>query len=657
MRALLMIGLSVALSAQAPPRRAAPDGALLAASEGGGQVRLLIWLPMKSPLPVGGWQVQDAGGQVLVPVLKAGDPEALKAVPPEEALEAGKMYGEILAEKDEGKRRMLALNALVEAGNRPVLGRALGLACTVTGQPLGRRAYTVVGLDASGKAVGPRIASAELDAGVASPLPKAPIGLRAEAGKESVRLFWSVVDGGEIPVVDYRVQRGEKLLTSQPNILGIWDPAKPAFEDREAPGDQASEYRVWAVDVFGRRGPDVAAGVFFPDPATLRPPTELSARSEAGANLLNFKPSPTRRSAGILVERALTPSGPFELVTPKPLPATATNFSDGSVGGGATYYYRLRVVDADGNVGDPGAVSYVIARSKERPASPLGLAVKASALGNVLTWQLPEFPLAGYMVERRLGEGVWTRLGKELVQGGKLEDLLTDDVSGAISYRVSAITLDNLASDPCAAISVIRENLAAPQAPLIQGVDGADGKVLLRFRPAAPEERTAQILVLRSVRRPEEQSAERYGLELVIGDPLPATAREFTDVWVDPGETYRYRLVAVSPEGVRSAFAPGAETRVSPPPVPEPPLPALRIVETPFRHVQVKLASIPEGFRAFLHRKAPGEKVWTEIQGPFQDLEVVDPRPVTGRVQYRIHLEDSRGLTGRSGQVVELEIN
>jgi hypothetical protein len=72
--------------------------------------------------------------------------------------------------------------------------------------------------------------------------------------------------------------------------------------------------------------------------------------------------------------------------------------------------------------------------------------------------------------------------------------------------------------------------------------------------------------------------------------------------------------------------------------------------------VQVKLIALPEGFRAFLHRKAPGERVWTEVQGPFQDLEVVDPRPVTGRVQYRIHLEDSRGLTGRSGQPVELEI-
>jgi hypothetical protein len=566
------------------------------------------------------------------------------------------MHGEIVAEKDEGKRRLLALNALVEAGNRPELGRALGLACALAGQPLGRRTFTVIGLDGAGKIVGPRLVSVEVDPGLVAPLPKAPTGMRAEAGKEAVRLFWSPVDGGDIPVVDYRIQRGEQVLTPRPNILGVWDPGKPAFEDREAPGDQASEYRVWAVDVFGRRGPDVAVGVFFPDPATLRPPTALSARSETGANVLTFKPSPTRRSAGILVERALTPSGPFELVTPKSLAPTTTNFADGSVGGGATYYYRLRAVDADGNVGDPGTNAYVIARSKGRPVPPAGLVVKASPLGNMLTWQLPEVPMAGFLVERRLGEGVWTRLGKDLAPSGKQEDLLTDDVSGTLSYRISAITLDNLVSDPCEAVSVLRENLAAPQPPVLQGVDGAEGRVQLRFRPAAPEERTAQFLVLRSLRRTEAQNGERYGLELVIGDPLPASAREFTDVWVDPGETYRYRLVAISPEGVRSLVAPGVEARVSPPPVPEPPVPVLRLVATPFRHVQVKLIALPEGFRAFLHRKAPGERVWTEVQGPFQDLEVVDPRPVTGRVQYRIHLEDSRGLTGRSGQPVELEI-
>jgi len=656
MRALLLIGLSVALSAQAPPRRAAPDGALLVVSEGGGQVRLLIWPPSKAPIPAGGWRVEAGDGKPLLPVLKAGDPEAMKGVPPQEALEMGRMHGEIAAEKDEGKRRMLLLNALVEAGNRPELGRAFGLACTLTGQPLGRRAYAVVGLDASGKSVGPRLVSAEVEAGQASPLPKAPIGLRAEAGKEAVRLFWSPVDGGDIPVVDYRIQRGEQILTPKPNILGVWDPTKPAFEDREAPGDQASEYRVWAVDVFGRPGPDAAVGVFFPDPATLRPPAGLTVRSEAGVNLLAFKPSPTRRSAGILVERAFLPDGPFELITARPLAPATVNFSDGSVGGGATYHYRLRAVDADGNVGDPSASVYVIARSKGRPASPTGLAVKASPLGNVLTWQVSETPLAGYLVERQLGDGVWIRLGEGLTQGGKREDLLTEDVSGTLSYRVSAITLDNLVSEYSEVVSVVRENLAAPQPPVLQGVDGSDGKVVLRFRPAAPEERTAHFLVLRSVRRAEEGSPDRYGMELVIGDPLPATARDFTDVWVDPGATYRYRLAAVSPEGVRSTLAPGVETRVSPPPIPEPPVPILRMVETPFRHVQVKLGEIPEGFRAFLHRRAPGEKTWSEVQGPFRELEVVDPRPVRGRVEYRIHLEDLGGLAGRSGQPVVLEV-
>lgn len=656
MRAILASLLCLTLQAQTPARKPPSDGVLLAASEGHGQVRLLIWPPLKSPIPAGGWQIQDATGKVLVPLLKAGEPDALKALPPEEALETVKVQSELQSETDPGKRRLLALNALLSAGNRPELGRALGLACALADQPLGRRSFVAVGLDSSGKIVGPRLTSAEVDPGLPSPLPEAPDGLRAAASKEAVQLFWQPVPSGDIPIIDYRVQRGDLVLTPTPNVMGYWDTGKPAFEDHEAPGDQSSEYRVWAVDVFGRRGPDRTVGVFFPDPRTLRPPADVKAQALEGQNQLNFRPSPTRRSAGILVERALTPSGPFELLTTQPLSPTATSFTDGAVGGGATYYYRLRVSDADGNVGDPGPTVYAIARSKGRPAPPAGLAVVESPAGHLLTWQPSETLLAGYLVERRRGDGEWARLDSQLVKGTRFEDVLTQEASGRFSYRLMAITLDNLQSDPCAPVTLERANLLPPEAPVFLGVDGAGGQVRLSFRPAAPEERTASLLVLRSIRKSREEGEQAFGIELVVGDPLPGNTRSFTDAWVDPGETYRYRLVALSPEGVRSAMAQGVEVRVSPPPVPEPPAPALKLVDQPFRCIQVSLPPVPEGFRAFLHRKAPGEKVWSEIQGPFREQEVVDPRPVSGRVQYRIHFEDDHGLVGRSGPAVEVVI-
>lgn len=650
MRTLLLLSLPVLLAAQAP-RRSAPDGALLAVSDGGGKVRLLVWPPQNTPPPAGGWQVLDEGGRVLVPRLQAGDPEALKTLPPEQALEAGRLAGQLVSEKDPGRRRLMALQMLVEAGNDLAMGRALGMAVALGDQPMGRRAYTVVGLDATGKAAGPRLASPQVDPAAMTPFPKAPRGLRAEAGRESVRLYWQPVDGGEVPVVDYRVARGETVLTQQPLVLGVWDTAKPAFEDREAPGDAAHEYRVWAVDVFGRRSPDVAAGVFFPDPATLRPPAALAVLPEPGLNLLTFQPSPTKRSAGTLVERAFAPTGPFQLLTPRPLPVGTSRFEDASVGGGATYHYRLRTVDADGNIGDPSPTRHAVAVSKGQPRAPSGLKVDGNPVGNVLTWQGPDTPVAGYLVERKVGEGEWTRLGSQLVKGSRHEDALTEDVSGALSYRVSTITFDNLASAPCAAVTVERASRELPAAPVILGIDGGEGKVILQFRPAAPEARTAQFLVLRSVKQ-----EGGYGLELVVGDPLPAQAREHVDPWVDPGATYRYRLVALSPEGQRSALSEGVETRVAPPAVPEPPVPTVTLQTTPYRHVVVKLGAVPEGFRAYLHRKAPGERVWTEIQGPFVEAEVVDPRPVRGKVQYRIHLEVPGGLAGRSGAPVEIDI-
>ncbi|HNX95830.1 MAG TPA: hypothetical protein PKL14_11790 [Holophaga sp.] len=643
-------------------KKPSPDGALLAISEGGGRVRLLVWPPLMTPLPPGGWQVQDANGQALS-TLRPGDSKALKGVPPEEALEIARFPAQLAAEGDLGKRRLLALNALVTAGNRPEIGKALGLGCSIEGQRLGRRSYVVVGLDASGKAQGPRLTSPEVDPGLISPLPGAPTGLRAEATKEAVQLFWAPVNGGEVPVLDYRIQRGDQVLTSEPRVMGLWDTAKPAFEDREAPGDQASEYRVWAVDIFGRRGPDVATGVYFPDPATLRPPTRLSAKAEPGSNVLRFQPSPTRHSSGILVERATQPTGPFELLTAHPLSSTAGDFSDGTVGGGQTYYYRLRAVDLEGNVGDPGPTVYAIAQSKDRPAPPADFAITQNALGNVLTWKAADTAIAGYLVERRKEGGEWTRLkptrGTEsgLVDGNRFEDQLEAETSGVLSYRVTTITLDNLVGQPSAVVSVTRANLATPEPPIFLGISGRDGQAHLEFRPAAPEARTAQILVLRSTKHQGKNAPEPFGVELVVGDPLPGDAREFTDAWVEPGETYRYRLVSVSPEGMRSAISPGVEARIGAPPIPEPPRPTLTFMDSPFRHVLVKLTEIPEGFRAYLHRKGPGETLWTEIQGPFTETEVVDPRPIQGHIEYRIHLEDSHGLTGRSGQPVSIDVH
>jgi hypothetical protein len=39
---------------------------------------------------------------------------------------------------------------------------------------------------------------------------------------------------------------------------------------------------------------------------------------------------------------------------------------------------------------------------------------------------------------------------------------------------------------------------------------------------------------------------------VVIGDPLPASARQFTDLYVSPGQNYWYRLVAVDKNGNHS---------------------------------------------------------------------------------------------------------
>ena len=80
-----------------------------------------------------------------------------------------------------------------------------------------------------------------------------------------------------------------------------------------------------------------------------------------------------------------------------------------------------------------------------------------------------------------------------------------------------------------------------PEAPSITSASGTDGKAQFGFVPALPAEKTSQFLALRS-------GSDR-DIGVVIGDPLPATARQFTDLYTSPGESYWYRLVAVDKNG------------------------------------------------------------------------------------------------------------
>jgi hypothetical protein len=639
--AFLVSLLGAAALAQSPKPAA---GGVVACSEGGGTVRLL-WVPPADHVPAGGWRIQDDKGKVLDRVAM-GDEAALAGLPKAKADQVRTIQKGLREAPTPNDRKLALLAAFVEAGQSFEVGRALGLATTLKGLPAGRRTFVIAGLDASGAPEATRFTSGPVDPSQPSPLPPQVPGLQAALDGRGVALSWSPVAAAPIPVMDYRVSRDGTPLTTGPFILGAsWKAGTSQFQDREASLEAEHTFEVTAVDIFGRKGPASSVRVYLPDPAALEPPAGFKAEAGPGRILLSWAPPKSRYVTGFVIERAHLREGPWEGLSRKSLEPGATRYEDA----GTVYYYRIHTLNSKGEPGFPSMVASAQAKAGKAIEAPAGLAVQDGTSRVRLTWNPASRPIAGYLVERRVGSNhAWARLNANLVDEPRYDDYLGEDASGGFQYRVTAVDFDSSmsSSEP---VSVVREDRSAPRVPHLMQAVGNFGKVLLRFRPAPPAERTTGYLVLRT--QPDLKD------ELVIGDPLPGTATEFTDAWVKPGQVYRYRLLALAANSMRSEPSLQLEVLVGAPIVDAPPRPVPAYSAKPFARVVFTFPEPPEGVVYFLHRKTGDRRDWLQIQGPLEGTEARDVNPPSaGKVLYRLHAQSVDGTASHSGESVEVVI-
>ena len=646
LRTLASLSLAGIVAAAQTPKPAA--GGVIACSEGAGTVHLL-WSPDPDRIPEGGWQVQDDRGRVL-DRLPIGDESRLSGLPKAKQDQVRSLWKGFREARNPEERKIVLLAAFVEAGQSLEVGHALGLAATLRDQPGSRQTYTVVGLDRAGHPGAVRFVSAPVDPGQASPLPPVVPSLAATPGRTGVALTWSPVAKPPLPVMAYRVTRDGAALLQAPLILGAsWKGSGSQFLDREAPVEAEHTYEVAALDLFGRSGPASTVRIFVPDPAALEAPGSFRAEAQPGRNVLTWGASGSRYCTGFLVERSHLRQGPWEPLSPKPLPAATLRFEDQGVTAGSLYYYRIRSLNSRSETGEPSGVAFAQAKAGEKLAPPAGLAVEDGATRVRLTWKPALRPIAGYLVERRVGaDNVWARLNATLLGTTRYDDCLGETASGGYQYRVTAVDFDNstASSEP---VSVVREDRTPPPAPHLLQASGNFGKVQLRFRPAPPAERTAGFLVLRTLLGTED--------EMVVSEVLPATATEFTDPAVRSGLGYSYRVMAVGVNALRSEGSTALEVLVGAPAVEAPPRPGTAFVEKPFRRVVLTFPAPPGNLVYFLHRKTPDRREWLQIQGPLSGGEARDVNPPrSGKVLYRLYARSVDGTAGHAGESVELTL-
>lgn len=636
-------------------------GAVFAASDGKGNVSLL-WLPGGGQWPVGGWKVTDSTGGTVAARVGMGDAAALSGLSVEDADAVRRLPG-VLATNDGSKQRTQLYNILgLRALTDPVYARALGIAWTGQNVAAGSRTYTVQGLDAGGNPAGAAMTSAAVDASVATPLPPTPDGLQTKTDERGVMLAWSPpAENRQLPAIAYLVERDgggqtAAAVTAKPVVPGVkWDPKIPLVLDSNAPGNEMLTYRVYCVDAFGRRSNPASIRIFFPDYHALEPPAPVTATSASGKIVVTWPAAQKPNLAGYLVERALLYDGPYEAMSSQALPPATTQYEDDGVVGGTTYYYRVRAVNARGDLGNPSTAATVQAKNPGGPPKVDGLAADAGTTRVRLTWKAVDFPVAGYFVERRTvsggnaGQGdQWHRLNARVTPEPLYDDQLGMMSNVKMEYHVYAVAFDNAEGAPSNPVQVVVADKSIPDPPSITASSGADGKVQLSFVPALPTERTTQFLVLRS------GSFTDQGV--VIGDPLPGSARQFTDLYVSPGERYWYRLVAVGANGYRSDPTEPVALRVGSPPMAGPAAATASFTTDPFPHVVLQFAMPPAGLSVIVERQDAASGNWIRIAGPMQTATAADTNPPSGSVSYRLSYVSADGKVGPAGAVVSISV-
>ena len=419
------------------------------------------------------------------------------------------------------------------------------------------------------------------------------------------------------------------------------------FTDIAPPKESRATYRIFSIDMFGRRSRPKASTLFVPDLSALVPPAAVVATPGKNQVDLTWEPNPSPFTSGYVVERSLLRTGLFTPVTPDGLDAGKSKYEDKDVMGGTTYFYRVRSMDPRGNLGHPSLVAVATPENRQAPPTPENLKADVGRTRVRLTWDRVKFPVAGYKVERRAkGAEKWALLTPRVVPDPMFDDHTGLHTQGEFSYRVTAVALDNKESKPSRNVKAVLLDTVSPNPPRITDIDGSNGKVVLNFQAAPPEADAASFLVVRSV-SPEDPG-------LVIGDPLPAKTTRFEDTFVAVGKKYWYRVVAVDAVGNRSDLSWARDVIVANPPIPVPPKPSLEVGSDPLRHVQISFTLPKDDLEVIVQRYVDGQG-WRALTGGIKNASnAMDlSPPVQPKVKYRLVYRAANGVAGEPSPAAE----
>ena len=378
--------------------------------------------------------------------------------------------------------------------------------------------------------------------------PESVLGLRlAAATPDSITLAWDPPSNADqVPVDRYQVVRQVPRLPDE-----SFSVAEAVFEDTGLDADQEYRYRVRAISTAGVEGPEVdlvaSTTAEVEQPAAI-PGVVLGLRADPKADSITLRWDPPSNADQVPVDR-------YQVVRQVPrLPDESFSvaeavFEDTGLDADQEYRYRVRAISTAGVEGpEVDLVASTTAEVEQPAAIPgvvLGLRADPKADSITLRWDPPsnadQVPVGRYEVSREIA----FRPDEQFTVA---EPPFTDkDLSpdSKYRYRVRAISTAGVEGPEVDLVASTLESSVAPDegnpGPVrnLKATSATQSSITIAWDPPDNTDLVAveRYIVTRDVRlRPDET----YSVD----------GTEFTETGLEAGSQYRYRVHAVTREGV-----------------------------------------------------------------------------------------------------------
>jgi hypothetical protein len=651
---LLVTTLILLFHAYIPAVEMNIPGGVRAVSDGQGTIHL-FWYPARGIWPEGGFRVVDASGQTRVErIIPLADiPKDGTLTVEEESLlrllaQNPAQLSSSASEVQKKNRLILAL----KSATSPAVARALGLLCSFKAVQTGKQTYTVQGLDKNGRPGSMVMKTSPIDAVQASPLPPAPQRFRTQMSPTGVELSWEKPAGSNIETASYEIERssqGGEFIRINDKPLLVSTPVKdaataPQFIDGSAPQEQETRYRLYGLDLFGRRSTPLESALFVPSFNTLVPPHNLSISAKGSAIELRWPGDQHPKGTHYIVERAPMAQGPYQALTPRGVKASDQTYVDKTVQSGGTYFYRLRTVTSKGQLSPPSG--FISQQLLTGPPPPPVKDLKAFLGINsvTLTWPPLDRSVAGYLVELQNGRD-WARVNDRVWPDNNFEYRYTADQELTLVFRVRSVGTNNQVGAASQPLSIQIRKVPRGK-PEIRQTEVITGGVRIDF--TFPQDRQdLQFLVFRSASERDEG--------LVISPALTPKTMTFIDKNIAPGNRYVYRVRAFTAAGWQSEPSPPVTVLVHAAELPIPAKPSAKFEKKPFTHVKISFTPPTGHLRVVVERKTENDALWETLKGEGSDGQFIDANPpMAEQILYRLRYLAADGTPGEPSAQVSL---